>query len=70
MIRGGVTLEVAAVIQDGATLEVLTCREALVAAVAIVAGVGAYLQRENIHVDLHQSLVQDLDLCGDLGTAC
>lgn len=40
MIRGGVTLEVAAVIQDGATLEVLTCQEALVAAVAIVAGVG------------------------------
>lgn len=40
MIWGGVTLEVAAVIQDGATLEVLTGQEALVAAVAIVAGVG------------------------------
>ncbi len=56
MIRDGATLEVAAVIQDGATLEVaavipvgatlevlsvvLTCREAVVEAIAIVAGAG------------------------------
>ena len=44
MIRDGATLEVAAVSPVGATLEVLsvvlTCREALVEAIAIVAGAG------------------------------
>lgn len=56
-----VEVELAAVMQDGTTLEapsiVLTCREALVATKAIVAGAWAYL---------HQYLVQDLGQQPDL----
>jgi len=69
MIQEGATLEVAAVIPDGAIQEVLVvslCREAQVTAIAIVAGAGAYLQRENIHNDLHQYLIRDLDQDPDL----